>query len=416
MLAWGIRLTARGVALLLCGVLVSIAGALVGEPDLAWIGIFLCALPLLGVLMVLFTRPRLRVERHLEPSQTPIGVAPRARLRIINQYAGALSSLEFSDAIPTELGSDARFNLTRGFGTWDQAAGYSVPATQRGRFRIGPLRAKAFDPFGTALATWQVKGEDGWLRVTPRIWDLSKLGGGVSSGSAGESTPQRIGQAGTDDVLVREHRHGDDIRRVHWRMSAKQDELMVRLEEHPWDPTLSLIVDNRTSAHFGSGPDSTLEWCVSAAASVSAELLANRYRVTILSADDVVYTPSGGEALTNRESMIHAMTDLRSSARHGLDTGLSDWDALSSSQSLMATLGLLTPEDATVLSAIGSHMHQTYALVPDAAAWGANEELYDAHRDACRHLRSSGWTLQTYRPGQSVPEIWRALTTRSTAA
>lgn len=388
---------------------------MVGEPDLAWIGVFLLALPLLGMALVVVTRPRLQVERTLQPTQTPIGVPARATLRITNRFPAALASLEFSDGIPRGLGSDAKFNLTRGFGRWDQAAGYAVPASRRGLFRIGPLRVKAFDPFGTALATWKVKGEDGWLRITPRIWDLNQLGGGVSSGSAGEATPQRIGQAGQDDVLVREHRHGDDIRRVHWRMSAKQGELMVRLEEHPWDPSLTLVIDNRTDAHFGSGPDSTLEWCISAGASVAAQLLASRYRVTILSADAVVYTPSGGEALRNRESMIHALTDLQASGRSGLDTGLSDWEALSSSQTILATLGLLTPEDAAVLAAIGSRMLQAHALVPDAAAWGANEEQYDAHRDACRHLRGSGWNLQTYRPGQSVPDAWRTLSAKSDA-
>lgn len=408
----GLQLTVRGATLLLGGLAVSVAAATIGEPDLAWIGVFLVAFPVVGAVMVLLTRPHLTYERLVEPAQVPIGQSPRTSLLIRNRMPLSLSSLEFRDRIPDELGSDAGFNLTRAFGRWDQVAGYEIPATQRGHFTVGPLRVRSFDPFGTAVASWKVKGEPTSLRITPRIWNLEKMRSGVSSGSAGEATPQRIGQAGQDDVLVREHPHGDDMRRVHWRMSAKQGELMVRLEEHPWDPSLTLMVDNRTAAHFGSGPDSTLEWCISAAASVASDLLGNRYRVTILSADDVIFTPRHGEATGNREAMIRALTDVRGSGRRGLESSLSDWEALSSSHTLLAALGLLTAEDAAVLSSVGIHMLTATAVVPDAAAWGASREQYDQHKNACRLLRSSGWDIQEYRPGELVPDVWSTLVKR----
>lgn len=408
----GLRLTIRGVMLLLGGIAVTVAAAAIGEPDLAWVGVFLVAFPVVGAVMVLLTRPRLSYERHVEPLQVPIGGSPRAGLLIHNRMPLALSTLEFRDRIPDELGSDAGFNLTRAFGTWDQVAGYAIPATQRGHFTLGPLRVRSFDPFGTAVLAWKVRGEPTSLRITPRIWDLERMRSGVSSGSAGEATPQRIGQAGQDDVLVREHRHGDDMRRVHWRMSAKQGELMVRLEEHPWDPSLTLMVDTRRSAHFGSGPDSSLEWCISAGASVASDLLGNRYRVTILSADDVIFVPRHGDATGNREAMIRALTDVRASGRTGLDSSLSDWEALSSSHTLMAAMGLLTAEDAAVLSGVGMHMLHATAVVPDAAAWGASREQYDQHKDACRLLRASGWSVQEFRPGELVPDVWSSLLKR----
>lgn len=409
----GVRLTIRGVIFLLCGVGAALAAAWFGEPDLVWLGVFLIALPVIGLLLVLLTQPRLTVEREVSPSQAPIGESPRATLRIRNKLPTALSTLEFQDTIPRELGSDARFNLTRGFGRWDQVAGYDVPATRRGLFQLGPLRVRAFDPFGTAVLTWKVRGDSTSIRVTPKIWQVERMGSGISSGSAGDSTPQRIGQAGQDDVLVREHRHGDDMRRVHWRMSAKMDELMVRLEEHPWDPALTMVIDNRSSAHFGEGPSSTLEWGISAGASVAANLLTNRHRVTILSADDLVYTPPHTDATANKEVMVHALTDMTASSREDLDTGLSDWDALSSSHTLLGILGILTPQDAAVLAAIGVHMIHALALVPDAAAWGVTQKQYDDHRDALRLLTSTGWDIQRYRPGDKVPEAWKSLMSRS---
>ena len=57
----------------------------------------------------------------------------------------------------------------------------------------------------------------------------------------------------TADVIVREYRLGDDLRRVHWRSSARAGELMVRREEQPWQSRCTLMVDNRASAHRGQG-------------------------------------------------------------------------------------------------------------------------------------------------------------------
>ena len=53
-------LTARGWTLLIAGGAATIAASWIGEPDLAWIGLFLAALPCLGLLVVLLLSPRLR--------------------------------------------------------------------------------------------------------------------------------------------------------------------------------------------------------------------------------------------------------------------------------------------------------------------------------------------------------------------
>lgn len=411
-----VRLSGRGIALLVIGIALVIAAAFVGEPDLVWLGFLLVLLPLAALLFTAALRPRLRVVRDVEPRQVALGERPRAQLHLVNSRTLSFSSCEFKDSCPGALGTAARFALTHRAGRWNQSVGYEVTADHRGHFPLGPLDVTHHDPFALARASWEVPGNDATLRVTPRMFHLAMPRRLIGAGSTGDTTPQRMGQAGQDDVLVREHRHGDDLRRVHWRMTAKQGELMVRVEEQPWDPSVTLVIDNRDAAHLGSGPDGGLEWSISSVASIASALLAGRCRVTIVSAETEIFSPLHGDALAARERMLGAMVDLTGSGRSSISSGLSHSESISGSQSIMAALGILGARDAAALTAVGNRMQQSVALVPDPIAWGVTPARAVAHEAACHLLTASGWTLHHHGPGDSVVEAWDRLMARVEAA
>src|SRR5205823_12945703 len=102
------------------------------------------------------------------------------------------------------------------------------------------------------------------LMVAPLVHHLPavRLGGGWAG--AGESMSRSVATAGEDDSATREYRLGDDLRRIHWRSTARRGELMVRREEQPWQSRAVVLLDSRESAHHGDGPLSSLEWAVSA--------------------------------------------------------------------------------------------------------------------------------------------------------
>ena len=109
-------------------------------------------------------------------------------------------------------------------------------------------------------------------------------------GGGGEGSRRTIAVHGEDDVSTREYRHGDDLRKVHWRATARTGELMVRLEERPWRAQATLLLDTRARAHLlaprhrrpspAAGPAAattprppdSLEWLVEAAASIGTAL------------------------------------------------------------------------------------------------------------------------------------------------
>ena len=99
--------------------------------------------------------------------------------------------------------------------------------------------------------------------------------------ASGENRPRAIASAGEEDATVREYRDGDDLRRVHWRSTARRGELMVRREEQPWQSRCAMFLD---ADHLAPRPrpSSSLEWAVSAAASIGTDRIRRGYATTLL--------------------------------------------------------------------------------------------------------------------------------------
>src|SRR5699024_10055647 len=151
----------------------------------------------------------------------------------------------------------------------------------RGRYTVGPLSVRVSDPFGF-IALKRSFTTTSEVIITPQVLPLrSQELSGEWSGT-GERQPRAFTVGSAEDVTVREYRRGDDLRRVHWRSSAHAGELMVRREEQPWQSRATILLDTRRAAHVGSGAESSLEWCITAAASVSVHLARAGFAVRLV--------------------------------------------------------------------------------------------------------------------------------------
>ena len=131
--------------------------------------------------------------------------------------------------MPYTLGDRARFVIDRIEPRGAREMAYRVRADVRGRYHVGPLTVRLADPFGLVELARSFSAAA--ITVTPPIVPLppGRLTGSWTGG--GGSRARMIASAGEDDVAPREYRHGDDLRRVHWRSTARRGELMVRREE-----------------------------------------------------------------------------------------------------------------------------------------------------------------------------------------
>ena len=121
-------------------------------------------------------------------------------------------------------------------------------AENRGRHRPGEVTAECDYPFG--LVRWRrTFGPGGEVVVLPRLGRVS-LGEfrrwlvRTTGGEARRRRPSRRPLPGTGDVCgVRPYRVGDSIRDVHWRTTARRNELAVREYDRVEAVDLTLIVD-----------------------------------------------------------------------------------------------------------------------------------------------------------------------------
>ncbi|MGW5672824.1 DUF58 domain-containing protein, partial [Micromonospora sp. NPDC003776] len=163
----------------------------------------------------------------------------------------------------------------------DTTVGYAVPTHRRGVVPVGPLRVTRRDPLGlVALARSYGDAVPVW--VHPRIHPLRAVPTG-----AGRSLDGRVDSVPHGSITfdsLREYVVGDELRRVHWRTSARVGELMVRENVDTSLPRLVVVLDNRAVAHpdRADGVAESFESACEAAASVVVAAVREDLPVSLL--------------------------------------------------------------------------------------------------------------------------------------
>ncbi|QEG42344.1 DUF58 domain-containing protein [Roseimaritima ulvae] len=123
--------------------------------------------------------------------------------------------------------------------------GYQCVIQHRGRYRLGPAKLQTGFPFGLSLARHRESPETVDLYIYPRPFELHHRWNQIlearSSGLA--ATAKRSGISEGDFYGLREWRNGDSQRWIHWRTTARLDELAVRQFEQQRRYELCLLLD-----------------------------------------------------------------------------------------------------------------------------------------------------------------------------
>ncbi|UNZ19781.1 DUF58 domain-containing protein [Streptomyces sp. 891-h] len=419
-------LTTRGRSFLAAGVAAALCAYVLGQDELLRVGVLLAVLPLVCVLVLHRTRYRVAGYRRLSPSRVPARSEARVHLRIDNVSRLPTGLLMLQDRVPYVLGPRPRFVLDRVEPGGRREVSYRVRSDLRGRYPLGPLQLRLTDPFGMCELTRSFSTYD-TLTVVPPVEALPPVRLTGETSGYGEGRQRALALAGDDDVIPRGYRHGDDLRRVHWRSTARYGELMVRREEQPQQARCTVVLDTRRCAYPGAGPDSPFEWAVAAAASVCLHLLERGWSVRLLTDTGAAAPgPESGGFLSETSDTAGLLLDTLAVVEHSPEQGLAGaYDALRGGTAgneglLIAFLGALDEEQAGTVGRMRQRSHRAVAFVvgpgpgpavrqpTDGAAPAAAPRPVDRTAEApLRALREAGWTALPGGPGTPLAALWQ---------
>ncbi|EHR62182.1 DUF58 domain-containing protein [Saccharomonospora cyanea] len=401
-------LTTRGRCLLAAGIAAGVCAAVLNERDLLRVAVFVLALPLCVVLLASASRMTISASRSLLTERIPVGGHGEVQLELWRTGRMPAGEVLLEDGLPYTLGPKPRFVVERLPHQRPVPLRYPVQPTLRGVHRIGPLRATITDPFGLCEFERDLVTHSR-LVVVPRVTTLWGLPRGAGLGSGEDSSIRLHAGQGETDVVVRQYRQGDDLRKVHWRSTARRDEMMVRVEERPWHGGTTVLLDHRASAHRGSGTHSSLEWAVEFTASVSLHLNKMGQRVRLVSEHGKLLADAPEQAGPGHAgSVLDSLAATRPAHERDIVLGSDPGQG----QELIAVLGTVGTESVHELTRHRPRGTRSYAVLLDTAAWASGDTATDADvtvGDTAALLRAAGWGVVVAKADRTVSDVWAEL-------
>ncbi|MET7866047.1 DUF58 domain-containing protein [Micromonospora taraxaci] len=404
----GLRgLTTRGRSFLAAALAAALSAGILGEKDLLRVAVLLGILPLLAAAYVGRSRYKLACNRSLDPHRVPVGANSRVVLRLQNLSRLPTGTLLLEDRLPYALGSRPRVVLERLGAHQATSVAYTVRADVRGRYDVGPLVVRMTDPFGLCELTRSFPSTD-HLTVIPQVTPLPSVRLPGEYAGSGDSRARSVAVHGEDDAATREYRRGDDLRRVHWKSTARTGELMVRREEQPWESRATVVLDTRAYGHRGEGPTASFEWSVSAAASIAVHLRQAGYKLRLVtgSGADVDASEAGGDGtLLDHLAEVRLdqraeVTDLVQRVRQRSDGGL-----------IIGLFGTVSVAEAELLAGLRGNGATCIGFLLSSSTWlslpeKARAEAEHAHGTAVLAMVRSGWRVVGVDHGSRLPALW----------
>jgi len=447
----------RGWGLLASGAVSLLSAQIMGRRDLLSLSILLIVLPLISLAGIRWVKPKFQVYREFNPSPVETSAATTVRLAVARTGFGAGRAI-MEERLPARFGESPAFRFPARSATGGTSRyEYHLRSNQRGQFVIGPVTAEFTDPFGLSLHRQAIDDGD-TLTVTPAAVELPATGLAGARGNDGVTATRIRANPSDDDVMTREYRHGDPMRRVHWAATARHGALMVRQEESVTTPEATIILDQRFVA-FAGGPGTgpggsaasshemsssdTFEWAVVAAISISTHLAERNYALRLLDARGeaaFLRSPSAPEPEAEEfigagglQSIAESLAAIQLSGPHhsrndagrwgfgrtgpvrpetsGRDHGGHDsafapfddqlMDKLSAHRMrgpVIAVLGKVSPGDAKALAPAAGYGANAFAILVVEKPAEFHEQL--------ETLRRGGWRAVAVTPAVPVPAAW----------
>jgi uncharacterized protein (DUF58 family) len=299
---------------LLFTLLTLILSAVLGHSGLLLIVLLATTVNLLAWLWNRFVLQRVEYAREFPISRVFVGERATLAVAITNRKALPVPWLRVDDAFPNSLSlvdRELKPSSTPGravlshlatLGPYERVRWtYEIDCVHRGFYFLGPADVHSGDVFGFFSQHRRLRAP-ARLIVYPRVRSLPELGFPGKDPFGEQRTMRHIVEDPTYTVGVREYHPEDTIKRVHWKASARQGELQVKVYQPTITQQLVLFLNVSTFATTWMGiiPERQ-EQAISVAASIAHHAAQRRFAVGLIANGTVPHSDQPIKVLPSRD-------------------------------------------------------------------------------------------------------------------
>ncbi len=225
---------------------------------------------------------------------------PLGWLSIEDQWSLALP-LEEGNLFPALSGQTGFFRSAFAVRWFERVVRhYRIRCTRRGFFPFGPVCLSSGDIWGLFRQN-STQGHLDWLVVYPQVVRLDALGFPPKEPLGETKATWRIFEDPNRAVGIRDHRPEDGFRRIHWKASARRQELQVKVYEPTTSYNLVIFLNVATFArHWEGTRPLLLEKTIAVAASIANYAAEQRYLVGFMANGSIPHSDQPIKVLPSR--------------------------------------------------------------------------------------------------------------------
>jgi uncharacterized protein (DUF58 family) len=189
----------------------------------------------------------------------------------------------------------------------EEEAAVEVMPLRRGILRFAGVTLARPDPLGLFRSFVKVSAPQSVL-ILPRRYPVPPIAlpGASRYQQGGVALAASVGSS-EEFVALRDYRHGDPLRHIHWRSWARAGKPIVKEFEDEFFVRHALVLDT-----FGQEPNSeVLEEAVSVAASFACAVLTQESLLDLLFVGDQSYCFTAGRGLAHVEQMLEVLASVQ---------------------------------------------------------------------------------------------------------
>ncbi len=177
---------------------------------------------------------------------------------------------------------------------------YQIQCTRRGFYAFGPVRMRSGDIFGLFRKDWEDPHLN-WLIVYPQVLPLETLGFPPKEPFGEVKAVWRMFEDPSRAVGVRDHQPGDSFRHIHWKATARRQDLQMKVYEPTTSFNLVIFLNVATFEKPWQGLDPRLlEQAISVSASIASFAFDNRYQVGLVANGTIPHSDQPLKVLPSR--------------------------------------------------------------------------------------------------------------------